>query len=900
MMRDPSQTAHLIIQNAPASCGEQELHAIAREQLRGEPVDFVDAVCAAISKFLAARPGVRGLADDEHGYSRLRPDALVAGRYRLVKRIAQGGNGIVWQADDTTKQIKVVLKFMKAESPRDVDPERLKRLKHEYAALSTLKEKGIVTCFACELDPGGPFPPFLVLERVEGATLREYSYGRDWTIRERVVLMLAVCDTLERAHSAGVVHRDLTPANIMVTPDGSPKILDFGLAMLDRAKFPEKESSTTSDLSGGTWNYASPEQAHSLTKASLASDVYSLGVIAYELLKRERPYGPENLTQEFVRSNEQPALRLDAGSLAVDKKIGQLLAEIVAKALRLNPKRRYSWAAPLGDDLRVWLSKEAQTRGIDGQRTRKRAAESVIAARIRRYVKVAGVLGALITGTLAWVWFTNEMERRLAISRERAALGITTKMIESADPFEGSAMSPQQARVMLDNGSRDLLEYGDVLGDAYFQLKCSVAAAFASLGDSETAAKHFEDCIAEIRRQNKQLELSGILAVALLGQGKALQESDRTRAPTVLQEAVTLADSTQNTEVAYAARVALLHSCLDDNYQEASKALIEQLEQLAQRRQPAAGDSIASLRATFAHEMALARFGAVFPSEKLTPEDIEKSYSGAIARAEKQLGEDDFEIVLAKHNRLVHRVEAAVNSRDPADPLISEALDSYRRIQSACGLDSDTTAHACGALSQIILLDPKRKTEATKLLDEVIEARRKAKKTQSLVSAELLGHRGVAHMENGLRGDAKTDFAESRGIRRTLRGEDSPEFWASNTNVAVIDYLDGKPCEATKILEQSAEYYERTKGPRASATRSAWNLLAHAILECPASDTKEAKRAVGLFEKLVTSSDPDDPDNQALDALMALPDACKKAGLIEQANTWQIALDKYKKKESLR
>ena len=218
------------------------------------------------------------------------------GNYRIVSELGAGGMGTVYLAErsDGAFEQKVALKLIK----RGMDSTAiLKRFINERQILASLEHPNIAHLIDGGAIDGGL--PYFVMEYVDGETIAEFALRKNLNLREKLQLFLKVCAAVSFAHQNLVVHRDLKPSNILVTRDGTPKLLDFGIAKLLKE---ETADNTATRNFIFTPEYASPEQVRS-ESLTTATDVYSLGVILYELLTGHRPYKTESRNiNEIVRA----------------------------------------------------------------------------------------------------------------------------------------------------------------------------------------------------------------------------------------------------------------------------------------------------------------------------------------------------------------------------------------------------------------------------------------------------------------------------------------------------------------------------------------------------------------------------------------------------------------------
>ena len=280
---------------------------------------------------------------------------LIAGRYLIARELGRGGMGHVYLARDQKLGRNVALKMLPAEITHDAELRR--RLAQEARAASALSHPGVATVFDY-VEEGGE--SFIVFEFVEGRTLREEMASHRFATEEILDVGMQLADALAYAHEHGVVHRDLKPENIMLTPHsgsrGRTKILDFGLAKLARpisqaasAGIASAETATISTAAGllvGTVNYMSPEQA-AMQPADARSDIYSLGLVLYELAAGVNPFvgqSPTSTIANIIKVEPPPVT--ERNPVAPPE-----LDRILRKCLRKRADERYQSSRELLVDL---------------------------------------------------------------------------------------------------------------------------------------------------------------------------------------------------------------------------------------------------------------------------------------------------------------------------------------------------------------------------------------------------------------------------------------------------------------------------------------------------------------------------------------------------------------------
>ncbi|HKI20778.1 MAG TPA: serine/threonine-protein kinase, partial [Isosphaeraceae bacterium] len=275
------------------------------------------------------------------------------GRYRILRRHGEGGMGTVYEAEQENPRRTVAVKVIRSDF---VSRELVNRFKHEAQILARLQHSGIAQVHEAGMSEDGR--PFFAMEFIRGMSLDEYVRGRGLDPPACLELVAMVCDAVQHAHDKGVVHRDLKPGNIMVDESGQPKVLDFGVAHVTAADLLTTSSQTQTGQLLGTLSYMSPEQLDARPSGlDGRSDVYTLGVILFELLAHRLPYHLDQLpVHEVARVIDQQEPFL-LGS--IDSRYRGDVEIIVAKALEKDKTRRYASAGDLASDIRRYLRGEA-------------------------------------------------------------------------------------------------------------------------------------------------------------------------------------------------------------------------------------------------------------------------------------------------------------------------------------------------------------------------------------------------------------------------------------------------------------------------------------------------------------------------------------------------------------
>jgi|GEM_PF-587048 len=381
------------------------------------------------------------VAPEDHAQrpKRTSPYPVIEG-YEIIGRLGQGGMGTVWKATELSTKREVAIKFL---GRHRFDSDKAKaRFEREVALAAKLTHPNVARVYASGLHRG---VYYYVMELIDGIHLDNYVQQQDLSDRDILKLMAQVCDAVRHAHSLGIVHRDLKPSNILVSKDGQPHIVDFGLARMASKEDYDLTISVEGEIAG-TPAYMAPEQAAGRQEQiSERTDVYGLGVILYQLLTGHLPHEMKGGRYDVLKRIVEEEIK---SPCQYNERIDRELEALILTALAREPEMRYPSAAVLQQDIENYLKGEPLlARSLSSvYRLRKR-----VGRQVHRY-RMHALVACVFVGVLALVYLITQVQIK-AERQKRIHAEDTVRQMAAGGPNQMGGPSPLARSTQADDRS---------------------------------------------------------------------------------------------------------------------------------------------------------------------------------------------------------------------------------------------------------------------------------------------------------------------------------------------------------------------------------------------------------------------------------------------------------------
>ena len=691
------------------------------------------------------------------------------GPFRVLRVLGSGGMGIVYEAEQAEPiQRRVAIKLIKAGMDSE---EVIARFATERQALAVMDHPSIARVLDAGMTETGR--PYFVMELVDGIPITDYCEERGLSIRSRLALMIAVCQAVQHAHQKGVLHRDLKPSNVLITQvDGQPvpKVIDFGIA---------KATGSGSSLGGdhtvqgqviGTPEYMSPEQALGGERSvDTRTDVYSLGVLLYELLTDQLPFDSDTLRErslveiQRILTDTEPARPSTRVDPSLRRQLRGDLDWIVLCAMEKDPARRYESAAALARDIERALHDEAIEARPPSTTYRLRKA-------VRRHRLAFGFVATVAVLLLGFGVWMSVLYRRAegnlarAVAAERAAAqesrtakevsAFLTDLFEVSDPGEARGNSVT-AREILDRGAAKI--DAELAGEPLVQatMKATIGEVYGKLGLFDQAEPLLRDALDTQASQSRVDSLG--LARAQFDLGALYSTTGR----------------------------------FEDARALLSSAIAIRKRQLG-GADPKVGQAV--------HALAMLRWnlGEMAEAEVMLTDLIE-------TREALPEGQD---ADLAEYVDALAVCVATQGRIDESEPYFERALELR---ESLLGPDHPDVALSYSNLG-MLYREQKRLEESTEMMRKSLTIRETVLGPDHIDVAASLNNLGIVLDNQGLHTEAEPHLLRALDIRERALGPDHPLIGESLVNLAFCRSRLGRPEESLSGYKRALDVYEGAFG----------------------------------------------------------------------------------------
>lgn len=721
------------------------------------------------------------------------------GPYRLLQVLGEGGFGVVYLAERREPMVqRVALKVIK---PGMDSKAVVARFEQERQALAVMDHPNIARVLDGGVTPSGR--PYFVMEHVKGEPITAFADRNRLMIKQRLELFIHVCEAVQHAHMKGIIHRDIKPSNILVAPGCDAhapvvKVIDFGVAKAISHTLTDKTIFTETGQLIGTLEYMSPEQAEmGRLDIDTRSDVYSLGVVLYELLSGTLPFDARTLRaagyaeiQRIIREVEAP--RPSSKLSTADDRTGAAIAQsrqadreriagelrrelewVPLKALRKDRSRRYASAESLGADVRRYLDGKPleaapESRGYLLRKFVRRNRMQVLTA--------SAVAVALVAGLAGTAWQAREAALQRDAARAEATRADTNAAAEKARADELKQVSDFQSQML---GQIDTKSAGD-------GLIADVRERFAAALEKADVPQHEREAQSESLR-------------ALLLRVNATDTAAAMIDRTILRPAIkTIDEQFKNDPTTDASLRQALATLYSEHLAMYDQAFPLQESALSTRRRVLGEEHVSTL-------VSINSMGLLLRYQGRTSE-AEPFYREALEKRRRVLGEEHPDTLISINN--MGALLQAQGRLDEAEPYYREALEKFRRVLGEEHPDTLASINNMG----FQLHAQGRLSEAEPYWREALEKRRRVLGEEHPNTLHSINNIGMLLQTQGKHAEAEPYVREALEKRRRVQGEEHPATLTAINNMGFLLQVQGRLSEAEPYLREALEKRRRVLG----------------------------------------------------------------------------------------
>jgi tetratricopeptide (TPR) repeat protein/tRNA A-37 threonylcarbamoyl transferase component Bud32 len=706
------------------------------------------------------------------------------GEYRILRKLGAGGMGVVYEAEQESPDRRVALKVIRA--GREVDALSRRMFQRELQSLARLSHAGIAVVYDAGI--AGDGQAYYAMELIEGETLSEHlaAEGHEAPdLRSRLRLFSRICDAVQHAHQRGVIHRDLKPSNIMVTRDGGPKVLDFGLARITDQDVQAATMVSDTRRLMGTLQYMSPEQARGEVDAiDVRTDVYALGVVLFEMVTGRLPYDvsakPLHKALVLICETAPPSPRSIEPAVPAD------VSTIALRALEKEPGRRYQTVADLAADVGRFLT----NRPIEARpaswtyRFGKLVQRHILASAL-----VTAMFVLIVSAAAGLVLQANRIADERDVARREAEKAqavnrVMREMLSSIDPSQAQGREVT-VREVFDLAARTV---GDTLADQpeiEAAVRDTIGQVYNSLGAYDEADEQLSIAL-DMRRERHPGDHADVAETLSHLSETRFEQTDYEDAEAMVREALAMREVLfGETHPAVASSLHDLGAILwrTGDVDQGERLL---REALAMRREtlPPDHSDVAATAVTLGWLL----------QEQQQLDEAEQMLRDALAVHEAKLGREH-PLIAATLNNLA-MVLRDKNQFDEAEALFDEAIEINLRVH---GEPHPVVASNLSNLGQLLLFKGELE-RAKEILERALAMDRAVFGDSHPNVAISLSNLAVAAYRMSDMAGAERLFAEALAIKRAVYGENHPEVAADLNNLAVVSQRAGELDRARDYL----------------------------------------------------------------------------------------------------